>query len=57
MYLIYCDGSFHQGNRKEPIIYNNKSLYFRGAVNTRSHFKWADSKYNLKEAEQIIIAG
>jgi hypothetical protein len=35
--LGYCDGGMHQGNRKTPISYKGSKLYFRGAVNTRSH--------------------
>jgi len=34
---MYCDGAFHQGNNKEAVQYKGSSLYFRGAVNTRSH--------------------
>lgn len=55
--IMYCDGSFHQGNNKSPIQYKDSQLYFRGAVNTRSHIKWADNKYNLSQAERIIVSG
>lgn len=55
--IMYCDGSFHQGNNKSPIQYKDTQLYFRGAVNTRSHFKWADNKYGLGKAERIVISG
>lgn len=55
--LMYCDGTFHQGNNKSPIQYKDAQLYFRGAVNTRSHLKWADKKYNLSQAEKIIVSG
>ena len=55
--MIYCDGVFHQGNNKSPVQYKDKKLYFRGAVNTRSHFKWADNKYNLSQAERIVLTG
>ena len=34
-----------------------RDRYFRGAVNTRSHFKWADNKYNLSNAEKIVLTG
>lgn len=34
--IMYCDGSFHQGNNLNPITYKDTKLYFRGAVNTRS---------------------
>lgn len=55
--MIYCDGSFHQGNNKNAVKYKDANLYFRGAVNTRSHFKWADNKYNLSAAEKIVLTG
>jgi hypothetical protein len=54
---MYCDGAFHQGNNKSPIQYKDTQLYFRGAVNTRSHIKWANNKYNLSKAEKIIVSG
>jgi hypothetical protein len=54
---MYCDGAFHQGNNKSPINYKDRQLYFRGAVNTRSHIKWANSKYNLAQAERIVVSG
>ena len=54
---MYCDGSFHQGNNKNSIKYKNRELFFRGALNTRSHIKWAHQKYNLTQASQIIVSG
>jgi len=55
--MIYCDGAFHQGNNLNPISYKDAKLYFRGAVNTRSHFKWADSQYNLSAASKVVLTG
>ena len=54
---MYCDGAFHQGNNKQPIQYKDRLLYLRGAINTRSHIKWAHNKYNLTQAHQIIVSG
>jgi len=49
--LGYCDGGMHQGNRKIPISFKGSRLYFRGAVNTRSHFQWILQKYpNFKNS-------
>jgi hypothetical protein len=54
----YCDGSLHQGYRKVPISYKGEKLYFRGAVNTRSHFKWIMNKFPLfKNSNQIVVTG
>lgn len=55
--MLYCDGAFHQGNSQSPIKYKNSSLYFRGSVNTRSHFKWVSSKYDLTQAEKVVLSG
>lgn len=38
--IQYCDGSLHQGSNSNPIKYKDASLFFRGADNTRSHFKY-----------------
>ncbi len=32
-------------------------MYFRGAAITRSHFNWINFKYNLKNANKIILTG
>lgn len=53
----YCDGSMHQGYRKNPISYKGVDLYFRGAAVTRSNFKWVQTRYNLRGAEQVILTG
>lgn len=38
--FIYCDGSLHQGHTEAPLKYKDSSLYFRGSLIVRSHFKW-----------------
>lgn len=53
----YCDGSLHQGFAPDPIKYKDALLYFRGAAITRSHFNWINNKYNLKNANKIILTG
>ena len=30
IFLKYCDGSGHQGSRKDPILYKGAQLFFRG---------------------------
>lgn len=54
---MYCDGAFHQGNNLNGIQYKDTKLFFRGAVNTRSHFKWANSKFDFESAEKIVLTG
>ena len=53
----YCDGSLHQGFRKNPISYKGVDLYFRGAALTRSHIKWLLKEHNMAEANKILVAG
>ena len=55
--MIYCDGAFHQGNTKEPYSYKDTDLYFRGAVNTRAHFQYIHNRYNLTNADNVILSG
>jgi len=55
--INYCDGSLHQGSNKISIKYKDAELYFRGADNTRSHFKYLLEKYNLAAAERILLTG
>ena len=53
----YCDGSLHQGFRKNPISYKGVDLYFRGAALTRSHFKWLLKEHGMADASKILISG
>lgn len=55
--INYCDGSLHQGFNKAVIKYKDAELYFRGAVNTRSHFSYLLAKYNLAAAEKVLLTG
>ena len=54
---MYCDGAFHQGNSKDPIRYKDTQLYFRGAVNTRAHIKYLDSRFKLASAKKVVLTG
>jgi hypothetical protein len=55
--ILYCDGAFHQGMTKQPFSYKDAKLYFRGAVNTRSHFQYIHNRYDLNKAERVILSG
>jgi len=35
----------------------NSTLYFRGSLITKSHFKWLIDNYNIDKASKIIISG
>ncbi len=55
--ILGCDGGAFQGNNVNPVKHNGSTLYFRGSVNMRTAFKWADQKYNLNQADKIVLAG
>jgi hypothetical protein len=55
--IIYCDGSLHQGNNINPVPYKGANIYFRGAVNMRSHISWANTKFNLNKAKKVVLTG
>ena len=55
--IYYCDGAMHQGFTIEPIKYKEKELYFRGSVNSRSHFKWLMNTYDFVNAEKVLLTG
>ena len=55
--IMYCDGSLHQGNNANSIRYKDSELFFRGAVNTRSHLKYLLTNYNLASAESVVLTG
>ena len=57
VFVPYCDGSLHQGSRKEGIDWNDTTLYFRGSNNTLQHFDYLHQKYGLFDADRIIVTG
>lgn len=38
VYINYCDGTGHEGYRKDPIVYKGKNIYIRGLNNTLGFF-------------------
>jgi hypothetical protein len=55
--IIYCDGTLFQGNNIHPVPVNGTNLYFRGSVNMRSHFSWANAKFDFNKAKKILLTG
>lgn len=53
----YCDGSFHQGSRADPINYKDATLYFRGTNNTLQHFNFLNNTYDLYNANKVVVSG
>jgi hypothetical protein len=58
VYFHYCDGTGHQGSRTEPILYKNRSLYFRGHNITVERFDDLEKSLGLfTKAEKVVISG
>jgi hypothetical protein len=53
VYLKYCDGTGHQGYKKDPILYKGKNLYFRGHNVTMAQLNSLYSLYGLFSATGI----
>lgn len=58
VYLKYCDGTGHQGYRKEAVLYKGKSLYFKGHNVTIGQLDSLNSLYKIfSAATDIIVTG
>jgi O-palmitoleoyl-L-serine hydrolase len=57
VYLKYCDGTGHQGYKKDPILYKDKNLYFRGHNVTIGQLNSLESLYGLSSATDIVVTG
>ena len=55
--FLYCDGAFHQGYNKNAIKWKDRQLFFRGALNTRSHLTYLDNRFSFAKAEKVILTG
>ena len=53
----YCDGSEHQGSRREPVPYKGRDLYFRGMNNSIQQFAYLNSTLGLYAADIIALSG
>jgi len=54
VFIRYCDGNSFSGNREEPLVVNEKPLYFRGKKIKEAVFMTLKEKYNLAEANNFI---
>jgi hypothetical protein len=58
VHLKYCDGTGHQGYKKDPIVYNSSKLYFRGHNITVAQLNSIDKNHKLfSAATDIIVTG
>jgi O-palmitoleoyl-L-serine hydrolase len=55
--IMYCDGSMHQGSNSNSIKYKDTEFFFRGADNTRAHFKYLLQNHNFAAATNVVLTG
>lgn len=55
--LQSCDGGNHQGFLREPVLYNNTNLWFRGFNNTMATIEYLRNHYDIFNASEIILGG
>jgi hypothetical protein len=49
-HLKYCDGTGHQGYKKDPIVYKGANLHFRGHNVTQAQLNSIDQAHKLFSA-------
>jgi hypothetical protein len=57
VFVIYCDGSGHQGYIPDPVNLNGKSLFFRGHNNTMASLNWTLSKHYPGMMDTFMLYG
>eukprot|EP00347_Sterkiella_histriomuscorum_P004397 403360614 len=57
IYLQYCDGSGHQGYKKEVQTYNGEKLYFKGINITMTQLKWVEQNYDISQMDTFAVYG
>ena len=57
VFIKYCDGTFHIGNIKEPIQFNNTQLFIRGEENVKSVFNYLIKNNNFSNAKDVVGVG
>eukprot|EP00347_Sterkiella_histriomuscorum_P011399 403372607 len=56
-FLSYCDGSGHQGFQNDPLLINNKKIYFRGYNNTMAQLDFVFNMVPKDQIDTFIISG
>ena len=57
VHIPYCDGNSFSGNVDEPVEYEGEKLYFRGKRIIDEVLKTLTVKYNLHNAENVLLTG
>lgn len=55
--INYCDGTGHEGYKKDSIIHNGKELFFRGERNTKLMLAALKSQFGLDKAQHVLVSG
>jgi hypothetical protein len=56
--IKYCDGSGHQGTKRDPISHKETNLYFRGHNVTVAQLNSLEKQNKLfSEATHVVVSG
>jgi hypothetical protein len=56
-FFMYCDGTGHQGYRKDPLPIHDTKLYFRGSNNTLAHINFILSLLPPSVMDTFLLTG
>ena len=56
-WIIYCDGTGHQGYIEETQVVNGKNIYFRGWNNTMAHLNFIFSLMPPELTDSFMVTG
>jgi hypothetical protein len=56
-FIIYCDGTGHQGYIEKPQLVKGKLLYFRGHFNVAAHFSFIFSLLPPELTDTFVVNG
>jgi hypothetical protein len=57
VWMVYCDGNSFSGNREEPVVVNEKPLYFRGRRIIDETLSALKANFGLGNAENVMLTG
>lgn len=54
-YIAYCDGSSYTGNRSDPVVYQNQTMYFRGRLVLDALLR--DIVKTAGQVQNVVVSG
>jgi hypothetical protein len=57
VFVIYCDGTWHQGYIDHPLNVNGKNLFFHGYNNTMTHLNWIFQRLPPSKTDSFTLYG